>query len=92
MSSGWMCNCCISVRLRTEHESGNWACLPDNSTYINSHHCEKFEHKQKLILNILHTQCVSLGKADDEDIKSMQMKQYTLYSLRSQTSNYNYVH
>lgn len=35
MSSGWMCNCSISVQLRIEHESENWAPLPDNSIYVN---------------------------------------------------------
>jgi len=65
MSSGWMRNCNISVWLRTEHESEKWACLPDNSIYVNYNLCEYLNTKTDIEYSA-YTQCVSLWKADDE--------------------------
>jgi len=60
-----MCNCSISVQLRTEQESENWAHLADNSSYVNYNLCENLNTKTDIEYSA-YTQCVSLGKADDE--------------------------
>lgn len=83
---GCVRNCSISVQLITACESENWARLPNNSIYVNYNLCENFNTNKNWYWIFGYTQCVSLGKADDET------RQHTLYSLQSQTSNYNYVH